>query len=503
MTFLPIVERELRVAARRKSTRRVRVWTTVAAILVVGLFLLVGPVFRGAGIGGLLFQIITGYAFGLCGLAGVFVTSDCLSEEKRAGTLGLLFLTDLMPRDIVLGKFVARLLNPFLAWLAILPVISLSLMLGGVTAGEFWRVALSLLNTLFVSLAIGVAVSARSHDAQRAASGTLAMLVLLLAALPVAYTAAWNSVSATVLSALNWLSPFFNYRSAMDSAYAVAPGKFWGSLLAGHALGWIGLLIAAPTIRRTWQDNPVVARPSVSRRIYARRRRTRRAEGNPVYWLMPGGTGLEALTWGIAVVWAVLALVALQFFSRGMWPMMFFVGKGVGLLLKILFVTQVCRFFVEARRNGSLEMLLCTPISDEQILNAHWRHLRRIFLGPVIVFLSPIFLATLLAQDFMAGGAGAGPWSILLARPWGADLLYIPTTVVDFLALAMVGLWLALSMKRPSLAPGVTALCVLLPPMFLFCIPDFLYSVLIFTWARERLGHDFRKRLSEQYAQSP
>ena len=216
---------------------------------------------------------------------------------------------------------------------------------------------------------------------------------------------------------------------------------------------------------------------------------------------MAGGTGLEIITWGIAASWAVVALASLQMLPGGTWPPLFLVAKGVGLLLKILFVTQVCRFFVEARRNGSLEMLLCTPVTDEEIINAHWHHLRRIFLGPVIVFLLPIFMATLLAQDFTAGGAG--PWSILLTHPWGANLLYIPTTVMDFLALGTVGLWLALSMKKPSLAPGVTALCVLLPPLFLFCFPNIFYSLLLFTWARERLGHDFRKRLSEQYAQSP
>ena len=41
-----------------------------------------------------------------CG-AGVFLTADCLSEEKREGTLGLLFLTDLRGHDVALGKLLA------------------------------------------------------------------------------------------------------------------------------------------------------------------------------------------------------------------------------------------------------------------------------------------------------------------------------------------------------------------------------------------------------------
>ena len=52
MTFLPIVDRELRVAARRKSTYRMRTWTVVVA-LVVGCFSLF-PVMLMRGPGGVL-----------------------------------------------------------------------------------------------------------------------------------------------------------------------------------------------------------------------------------------------------------------------------------------------------------------------------------------------------------------------------------------------------------------------------------------------------------------
>jgi ABC-type transport system involved in multi-copper enzyme maturation permease subunit len=69
-----------------------------------------------------LFAVQTVCAFGLSLLAGLFLTSDCLSEEKREGTLGLLFLTDLKSHDIVLGKFVATALSALYCLLALLPV---------------------------------------------------------------------------------------------------------------------------------------------------------------------------------------------------------------------------------------------------------------------------------------------------------------------------------------------------------------------------------------------
>ena len=97
MTFLPIVERELRLAARRPNTRRIRWWTAVVAMLGGGFgFLILGVAGGPAPTGsGLLFTLLTSYAFLLCVVTGVLLNSDCLSREKREGTLGLLFLTDL------------------------------------------------------------------------------------------------------------------------------------------------------------------------------------------------------------------------------------------------------------------------------------------------------------------------------------------------------------------------------------------------------------------------
>src|SRR5438094_2612698 len=104
---------------------------------------------RGRGsLGHPLFTYLTGYAFGLCLFPGVFLTADCLSEEKREGTLGLLFLTDLKGYDVVLGKLMATSLNAFYGLLAIFPLLALPLLLGGVSLWEFCRVMLALVNTL-------------------------------------------------------------------------------------------------------------------------------------------------------------------------------------------------------------------------------------------------------------------------------------------------------------------------------------------------------------------
>src|SRR3974377_477778 len=107
MTFLPIVARELRIAARRPGTYRARSGAALGLILVGAWYFLRYhnelPHVLAMG----MFLILTGSAVLYCLLSGVWFTADCLSEEKREGSLGLLFLTDLRGYDVVLGKLVA------------------------------------------------------------------------------------------------------------------------------------------------------------------------------------------------------------------------------------------------------------------------------------------------------------------------------------------------------------------------------------------------------------
>src|SRR5437867_8677681 len=156
MTFLPIVERELIEASRRRGTYRIRL---LAATVGLGLGTLVLLSLREAPptlLGIWLFRVLAVATYVYCLFMGVLRTADCLSEEKREGTLGLLFLTDLKGYDIVLGKLVATSINAFYGMLALFPLIAIPLLLGGVTLGEFGRVVMVSMNLLLFSLAVGM-----------------------------------------------------------------------------------------------------------------------------------------------------------------------------------------------------------------------------------------------------------------------------------------------------------------------------------------------------------
>jgi ABC-type transport system involved in multi-copper enzyme maturation permease subunit len=159
VTILPVVERELRVASRKRSTFWLRVVAALVALVIGSGFLIVTMVnwsgFGPASLGKGLFAVLTWLGLAAALPAGLFFTSDCLSEEKREGTIGFLFLTDLRGFDVVLGKLLATSLRGSYALLGVFPILAVTLLMGGVTGAQFWKTVLALLNALFISLAAG------------------------------------------------------------------------------------------------------------------------------------------------------------------------------------------------------------------------------------------------------------------------------------------------------------------------------------------------------------
>src|SRR5580658_4826277 len=182
MRFLPIVERELREGSRRRGTYWLRVRVAFQALLigVAGYFVnFFQPTLK---LGTVLFWGLSGVSLLFCLLAGRRSTADCISLEKREGTLGLLFLTDLKGYDVVLGKMAATSIAGFYALVGIFPVLAIPLLTGGITNGEFWRMVLVLVNTFFLSLAIGIFASAVSREYRTAMAMNffLALLIMLV-----------------------------------------------------------------------------------------------------------------------------------------------------------------------------------------------------------------------------------------------------------------------------------------------------------------------------------
>src|SRR5262245_26722276 len=227
MTFLPIVGRELRVTARRRGTYWNRTLSALAAILIFAGALIFETAAPPKELGKDLFNILSGLFLFSSLAAGVRYTADCLSEEKREGTLGLLFLTDLRGYDVVLGKLAATSLNCVYALFAIFPVMAIPLLLGGVSLGEFWRMTLLLANALFFSLATGIFISAMSKSPRKAMFCTFLLLLFIHGGLPTfGVWLAQRYYGGMTLSTFLLPSAGYAYQGASDASFKARPDQY-------------------------------------------------------------------------------------------------------------------------------------------------------------------------------------------------------------------------------------------------------------------------------------
>ena len=131
MNVLPVITRELRAQARQPFTFWLRM-LGVVALLGGGAFFVVDAGLapsRGTELFAYMHVMLLSAVWILVPLGA----ADCLSRERREGTLGLLFLTPLKPRDIVVAKGLIHGLRGVTLLIAVLPVLAIPFLVGGVT----------------------------------------------------------------------------------------------------------------------------------------------------------------------------------------------------------------------------------------------------------------------------------------------------------------------------------------------------------------------------------
>lgn len=489
MTFLPIVDRELRVAARKRSTFWLRLVAALVALVIGGAVLLLSLAF-GTGVtqlGSGLFQTLTWMSLAVALGAGVFFTSDSLSEEKREGTLGLLFLTDLRGHDVVLGKLFATSLRGSFALLAVFPVLAITLLLGGVTGGQFWRTVLAIVNALSFSLAAGLFASAISREPTVAVLRTLGLLVLAVAFGPVADGLLAGGGPFAARFSLS--SPGFAFIAANRSG-------FWQAFFVNQLMVWALLGAAAWLVARRWPDDS-------SRHSLIRQRRLRWWKGggekrhtarrgnlldlNPALWLATRERwqGLAVWLFASALV-ALFAGLGLAGFPEAVWALVSLLGGLLLLLLYLWIALQACRFFVEARRSGLLELLLATPLGQHRLVHGPWQALGRVFAVPAVLCVSVQRLTQILAQEVTMGGLagtlGLAPMDLALSFV-GAAFTAL-ATLANLAALAWFGLWMGLTTKTVPLATLKTLLFVqIIPSLVIGFLAGLMIPLLMMTSA--------------------
>ncbi len=167
-----------------------------------------------------------------------------------------------------------------------------------------------------------------------------------------------------------------------------------------------------------------------------------------------------------------------------------------GFLLKWLLALQACRFFVEARRNGALEMLLCTPLTSQDIIRGQMLALRRTFLWPVVWLLVLLFVPVI--AQVITSRAWDSPAMGAAFVGFAASCFSCLRMYADCYAVIWFGMWLALTLKKPGLAAPLTILFVLVLPSAL-CVLDVFADLFFITWGMSKLRvRDLRLVLARQ-----
>lgn len=456
MTALPIAQRELALAARRPRTYYGRFAIVLAGSILGGFMVWSFNRMTGRAPGAEIFNVASFY-LGLYFLfGGAAATADCLSAEKREGTLGLLFLTDLRAFDIIAGKLAASSLQLFYGLLAGMPVLGLLILLGGVGGRDFAWVCLVLLNALFFAVTAGVFISSLCEKQKKAMGAASFLMVFLAFILP----AAGHGLAA----ANRWpefaaILQLFNPVHGVALSFRPAGGAIhpsWMSLLITHGLGWIFLGLACWILPRSWQDKAAGPAPQSWKERWQtlangnaesrRKFRSRALEQNPFYWLTSRQRYLRVDLLGLIVLCFFVWTTAWRMIPRND-PLISCLIAAVFLhtVIKGQTAFRAAQQILEDRDSGALELMLSTRLSLPEIISGQWKTLRGSVATPIAVLLAmelAVILFTLLRSTTVLPGAPEVPIALYLA---GAIML-----IADFLTMGWLGLWMGVS--EPSLA---------------------------------------------------
>ncbi len=453
-----IIHRELLEQARRPFGMLLRLAGGGVLIAALGVGWRLAAVQRqndGRG----LFTLLNHVVIAMIWLLAPVLTADCISRERREGTLGLLFLTPLSSLDVVIGKAFAHAFRAFtVVWVAI-PVLTVPIVLGGLTGWDVLRMLLLHVSVLGLSLAAGLLASSLAESWLRARLLAFALAVgagIGFAGIYSAFAAMANwkllqrMVPGTTFAGA-WMGQLWGWgqrlllhsgdvsRSGVSFWAPIAgnPGNAHSTGVAFQVLGLslilviLGIAVAAFSVRRSWQplklswlrrgdaaSNGAVDLGAVQGRWL---KRARRLDRSPVRWLLTR-SGTQR---GFALGW--LAMVVAWW---GGWT-----GQGAGIENVLLVLLggaglAASSSFHTEREQGGLELLLVTPLPPRELIQGRMAVLIRQF-APA----SAAVIVGLLWREFanphriLAWALGFGVVSVFLSAMWGTMALGVLVSV--------------------------------------------------------------------------
>jgi ABC-type transport system involved in cytochrome c biogenesis permease component len=426
----PVIERELREEARRSSNYWMRV-LGAAALLFAILFISLTPFGLVPGRGGVLFGNLNALLFLSIWIIVPILTADCISREKREGTLGLLFLTPLKSSSIVLAKGTVHALRASSLLLAAIPILAIPMLLGGVRGTDLMRAALLDSSALVLALSAGLRASSLCRERTRAivlaVSLGAALALVLLEAHAVVLSQGprrlWDCWAMTTGAGGAWSSPGMILSPGQIFGGAFIPGprgqplspffpgpRPWagaalltaasglntalGVFVASVTVLFVVLFLAARQLRKNWQDEPpspwrqwwlnTFCTPRLWRGMF-HKKMARTLDRNPIGWLQQYSWSARLAKWGwcLGLVLYECFLILYDYWDNYMswqfWPALFLIAS---------MAFSAANSFARERQTGALELLLVTPLPVRKIIGGRILGIWEQFLPSLLVWLA-------------------------------------------------------------------------------------------------------------------
>lgn len=494
MNLLPIVERELRSASMESGTYWWRVCVGFFGVVLLGSVIALMqfvPVVR-FGMPAV-FKTFRFFAVVYCLVSGLRLTSDCISREKRDGTLGFLFLTPLRGYDVILGKLVSKGVPPLYTLMVIVPLVWLVSLMGGVGGGELLFTVIAIGNALFFSLAVGVTVSTFFRDRRTCEfMASISVFVLFFGVFPLADLFVHPLVTGIPGTWALGTSPI---EFLVNRVNAVADPSFAGMTGVGSALvsnavvhiaSWGLIAVSSLWIPYCWRERPPSgARLSLKQRWMqwcygaAQTRTLRRKialDVNPFFWRATRNRLRPLIPW-VCIIFTLGIYILIEstigFSPAGFYFFAMFMIVFWNLAPKIWLAREASRTFSDERSDGTLEMILSTPLSVHEIIRGQWMGLRKCYL-PAFVF--PVVASGILIVliNFVPS------MSLLTDLPYATPLLAVGTIlfIADCITVSWVGMWCGLKTGNAKAAARASTFRVITLPVLFFALCFFTLAML-------------------------
>jgi len=259
--------------------------------------------------------------------------------------------------------------------------------------------------------------------------------------------------------------------------------------------------------------------PRLGRTRRWQRRLRNRLATNPIYALA------SRHRWPHWVFWALVGVVTINIYwltigarrNPGIYQFHLYFSSAMYFLNRVWIAAMACSFFLEARRNGALELILTTPMDVRTLRRGRRRALIRLFFWPVlaIAVLHWLYL-------YYSWQPYVKQQNSQLVFRWQATLAggSLASFLTDVLALSAVGGWLSLASRRTPFVILETFVLVTLAPWVALHLlggsrllqtrfPNAIYIVqpsawvaknlLFFGWATWKSRRHFRAAAAQTY----